>query len=58
MPIPLISHEAQKPMITLVDNLLTKGENHAIIEKLDKMISDLYHLTDEELSVIQKGIFS
>ena len=45
-------------MITLVDNLLTKGENHAIIEKLDKMISDLYHLTDEELSVIQKGIFS
>lgn len=58
LPIPLISHEAQKPMITLVDNLLTKGENHAIIEKLDKMISGLYHLTDEELSVIQKGIFS
>lgn len=58
LPIPLISHEAQKPIITLVDNLLTKGENHAIIEMLDEMISGLYHLTDEELSVIQKGMFS
>ena len=57
IPIPEISKTAQKPFIDLVDKILTKkqnGKDTADLEaKIDKMVYQLYHLTADEIKIIE-----
>ncbi len=64
--IPQISPEAQKPFINLVDKILEitsvedcdhknpPAEQKELEKQIDKMVYELYGLTDEEIKIIEK----
>ena len=56
-PIPQLSESKQKPLIELVEKILLKkrnNENSKEIEfKLEKLIYELYNLTQEEINFIE-----
>jgi len=56
-PIPEISEKEQKPFIELVDKILEKKKNGEDTTKeereIDKMIYQLYELTDVEIAIIE-----
>lgn len=58
IPIPIIKESVQKKIISLVDKILnTKQEsNKKIIEKLDKIIAQLYKISPNEYEIILKSI--
>ena len=58
LPIPKISKPAQQPFIALVDKILTakqQGQDTRALEtEIDKMVYQLYDLTDDEIRIIEK----
>lgn len=67
VPIPKISKSKQKPFIKLVDKILsiTKEDDYLenekkqekvkkLQEKIDKLVYDLYDLTDEEIKIVEE----
>jgi adenine-specific DNA-methyltransferase len=60
-PIKTISKEAQQPIISLVDQILSlKKENpqaftSKLEEDIDKLVYQLYELTDEEIEVVKNS---
>jgi hypothetical protein len=61
LPIPEIKSKQQLPFITLVDKILTIKKSNpvadttALEEKIDKLVFDLYGLTDEERKIVIGG---
>jgi hypothetical protein len=68
LPIPQISPKAQKPFVTLVDQILsiTKAEDYldspekqskvkALEAKIDQLVYKLYDLTPEEIKIVEGG---
>ena len=60
LPIPRqISNEDQKPIIQLVTQILTQKKNNpkadtSILEReIDKLVYELYGLTEEEIKIIE-----
>ena len=65
IPIKKISHEAQKPFIALVDKILeiTSAEDYdpknppveqkELEKQIDKMVYELYGLTEEEIKIVE-----
>ena len=57
IPIPKISKEEQQPFIDLVDIVLTKKEKNedttAEEKEIDKLVYELYELTEEEIKVVE-----
>ncbi len=57
LPIPNISPTAQQPFIALVDSIIAKkkaGEDTQQLEtEIDKMVYQLYELSDEEIAVVE-----
>jgi hypothetical protein len=60
LPIPDISVDAQKPFIKLVDKILlakAQEKDTQIFEnQVDKLVYDLYDLTEEEIEVVEKSV--
>jgi hypothetical protein len=67
LPIPQISPKAQKPFITFVDQILsiTKSEDYSdnpekqskvkkLEKEIDKLVYELYGLSEEEIEIIEK----
>jgi hypothetical protein len=63
-PIPDISADAQKPFIKLVDKILlaksqekdTQKDTQNLENQVDKLVYDLYDLTEEEIEVVEKSV--
>lgn len=61
IPIPLLTSEQQRPIISLVDQILAEKEsNHnadtSVLEReIDRMVYELYGLTEEEIAVVEKN---
>ena len=59
LPIPDISPEQQAPIIDLVDRILTartadpSADITALESALDRHVSALYHLTPDEIEIVQ-----
>ena len=59
LPIPKLSEENQQPVIELVDDILAakaaneKADTSAAEEEIDRLVYELYGLTDEEIAVIE-----
>ena len=65
IPIKKISHAAQKPFIALVDKILeiTSAEDYdpknppveqkELEKQIDKMVYELYGLTEEEIKIVE-----
>jgi adenine-specific DNA-methyltransferase len=60
-PLKLISIETQQPIISLVDQILTlkkeypKADTSDLEKDIDKLVYQLYELTNEEIAVIEKA---
>ena len=60
IPIPLISASNQRPFIALIDRILQakasdpQADTTELEEEIDRLVYDLYGLTDEEVSAITK----
>jgi adenine-specific DNA-methyltransferase len=68
LPIKRISEEKQKPLIEIVDRILSITSNSdysdnvdkqamvkALEKRIDKLVYDLYGLTKEEVDIIEKS---
>ena len=61
IPIPLLTSEQQRPIISLVDQILAEKESNpnadtSVLEReIDRMVYELYGLTEEEVEVVGKG---
>jgi hypothetical protein len=63
-PIPDITADAQKPFIKLVDKILlaksqekdTQKDTQNLENQVDKLVYDLYDLTEEEIEVVEKSV--
>jgi hypothetical protein len=59
LPIPNISLENQQPIITLVEQILQSKEQNtdttALEKEIDKLVYELYGLTEEEIRIIEKN---
>ncbi len=59
LPVPIISDQAQKPFITLVDQILAakkkdpNADTSALEREIDKMVYALYGLTPEEIEIVE-----
>lgn len=59
IPIPEVSKEKQQPIIDLVDKILAAKKNDSLANtsdleaKIDKLVYELYELTEEEIAVIE-----
>ena len=59
LPVPITSSDNQRPIISLVDQILTlKKENpqadtSALETEIDELVYQLYELTDEEIAVVR-----
>ena len=59
IPIPEVSKEKQQPIIDLVDKILAAKKNDPLANtsvseaKIDKLVYELYGLTEEEIAVIE-----
>ncbi len=59
LPVPQISSEKQKPFITLVDQIFDvkkldpKIDTSDLEKQLDKLVYELYGLTEEEIKVVE-----
>ena len=58
LPIPVISVEKQRPIIALVDELLSAPEEQitTLYERLDRKIADLFGLSSEEYQTILRAL--
>ena len=62
IPIKVISKEAQKPFILLVDKILEMNKNNPtenikeIENKIDELVADLYELNDNEKELVRNNI--
>ena len=59
IPLPIVDVSQQKPIITLVDQILSiktsnsRADTSTIEHKIDELVYDLYGLTEEEITVIE-----
>lgn len=56
IPIPKIPQSAQQPFIKLVDEIIQAKQNNQptdLEEKIDKMVYQLYNLSQEEIKIIE-----
>ena len=59
LPIPDVSSEQQKPIVVLVDEILTakkkdpKADTSALEKQIDEMVYALYNLTPEEKAIVK-----
>ena len=59
IPIPLLTSEQQRPIISLVDQILAEKESNpnadtSVLEReIDRMVYELYGLTEEEIAIIE-----
>jgi len=59
IPIPLLTSEQQRPIISLVDQILAEKESNpnadtSVLEReIDRMVYELYGLTEEEMKIIE-----
>lgn len=59
IPIPKISHKDQRPVITLVDQILTSKQKDpdtdtsALERQIDQMVYKLYDLTPDEIEIVE-----
>ncbi|REJ48606.1 MAG: class I SAM-dependent DNA methyltransferase [Microcystis wesenbergii TW10] len=62
LPIPKISQEQQQPIIVLVDQILTakksnpKADTSELEKEIDKIVYELYGLSEEEIRIIEGEI--
>ncbi len=62
LPIPKISQEQQQPIIALVDQILTakksnpKADTSELEKEIDKIVYELYGLSEEEIGIIEGEI--
>ena len=60
--IPIISQEQQQPIIALVDQILTdkksnpKADTSELEKEIDKIVYELYGLSEEEIRIIEGEI--
>jgi type II restriction/modification system DNA methylase subunit YeeA len=60
-PLKMISKETQKPVISLVDQILTlkktnpQADTSQLEEEIDELVYQLYELTAEEIEVVKKS---
>ncbi len=60
IPIPTVGYAQQQPIIDLVDKILAAKKNDSLAntsvleDKIDKLVYELYGLTDEEIAVIEQ----
>ena len=56
--VPKLTEQDQQPFISLVDKIISgkdRGEDTSALERqIDRMVYDLYGLTDEEIAVIER----
>ncbi len=61
MPIKITSKETQKPIILLVDQILSlkkenpKADTSDLENEIDDLVYKLYELTDEEIEVVKNS---
>ena len=59
IPIPAATTAQQQPIIDLVDEILTKKKQNPSKDttylegKIDKLVYELYDLTDEEIAIVE-----
>ena len=62
LPVKQITYSNQKPIINIVDNtILLKKSNPqadtaALEAEIDKLVYDLYGLTDEEIAIVEDSV--
>jgi len=62
LPIPLIKIDNQKPIINIVERILSaKNENpaadtSALETEIDRVVYELYGLTEEEIAIVEGGV--
>ena len=62
IPIPKISAESQRPFVELVDRILKAkdaspaADTTELEEQIDRLVYDLYGLTDEEITAVERSL--
>ena len=62
IPIPKLLNDKQKPIINLVDKIITtkkanpEADTSALENEIDQLVYELYDITDEEIKIIEDSI--
>ena len=62
IPIPKISAESQRPFVELVDKILEAKDTNPDVDtaeleqEIDRLVYDLYELTEEEITAVERSL--